>query len=303
MHILITGGAGYIGSYVASQLLLDNSIKKVTIYDNLQSGNYSLFQQKLSSKEKLAFVQADILDSRKLKQSLKGVDIVIHAAGINDFDGTKDAHLLEQINHWGTSEVCNAIEQSDVKSVIYLSDCQVYSTMDEHISEENEPNPETPYAFSKFRGEGHLYRLPTKTKHIVLRTGIVFGNQFSSKYEGMVNKMMFDAHFKGRISILGNGRHMISITSLAYLSYLIQKLIANNASSGSYLAVEQSLQVLDLVEVVKEIYPELEFIFINPHLQLKGSNFKLPGKIKSIIDLESLNLTKELSTFKNNFSF
>ena len=79
MRILVTGGAGYIGTELIQQLSEQKNVSEIIVYDNLSSGNRNFFlgQQKLNS-DKLKFIQGDILDSRKLKKVVQGVDTVYH---------------------------------------------------------------------------------------------------------------------------------------------------------------------------------------------------------------------------------
>jgi UDP-glucose 4-epimerase len=118
MRILITGGAGYIGTELTYELSKRNEVSEIIIYDNLSRGNYNLFigQTKLN---KVKFVQGDLLDTRKLKKNLKDVDVVIHlAAVVTTPFSDQNPHLFEQVNHWGTAELVYAIEESKVKKFI-----------------------------------------------------------------------------------------------------------------------------------------------------------------------------------------
>ena len=75
MRILITGGAGYIGTELVYELMKHaDKISEIVIYDNLSRGNYNLFigKQKLPN-DKIKFVQGDLLDTRKLKKALKDI--------------------------------------------------------------------------------------------------------------------------------------------------------------------------------------------------------------------------------------
>ena len=80
---------------------------------------------------------------------------------------------------------------------------------------------------------------------------------------------MFDANFTNRIQIHGNGKQH---RAFIHVNILIKALIGcllNEVPSGTYNVVDKNLQILDLVDMLKEIYPELEFIFINQHLNLR----------------------------------
>ena len=78
---MLTGGAGYIGTELVYRLSAEPGISDILVYDNLYKGNYNLFTglRKVPG-EKVRFVQADILDSRSLRRSMQGKDVVFHLA-------------------------------------------------------------------------------------------------------------------------------------------------------------------------------------------------------------------------------
>src|SRR3954468_14795002 len=117
MKVLVTGGAGYIGTELIGLLVADERVKQVIVYDNLSRSNPNLFLGlKLTNHAKLSFVKGELLDSRGLRKVLKGVDVVYHlAAKVTTPFANDDAHSYEQVNHWGTAELVYAVEESDVK--------------------------------------------------------------------------------------------------------------------------------------------------------------------------------------------
>ena len=91
------------------------------------------------------------------------------------------------------------------------------------------------------------------------------------------------------------------------MSILIKALIGcllNDVPSGVYNVVDKNLQILDIVDILKEIYPELEFIFINQHLELRQMKVDRNSKLRNYIDYENkVELKEELLDFKKRFSF
>ncbi len=126
MNILITGGAGYIGTELTYELTKNSEVEQIIIYDNLSRGNINLFIGSHKLNNKIKFVQGDILDTRLLKQTLEGIDVIYHlAAKVTTPFADQNAHLFEQVNHWGTAELVYAVEESDVKKFIYTSSASV----------------------------------------------------------------------------------------------------------------------------------------------------------------------------------
>ena len=161
MKVLITGGAGYIGTGLIETLVQQDHISEITVYDNLSRGNRNLFMDmpKLRG-TKLSFIQGELLDSKKLNTVLKGVDLVYHlAANVTTPFSDQNPHLFEQVNNWGTAELVYALEKSEVKRFVYLSSVSVYGTSSSSKKVGDELNPRTFYGISKMRAEGHVSRL------------------------------------------------------------------------------------------------------------------------------------------------
>lgn len=303
MNILVTGGAGYIGAELVSKLEENPEVDKITVYDNLTRKNFGFFTNYAFKKSKVEFIEGDLLDSRKLRKAIKNIDIVYHLAALTDKNPLLDSHSFEQVNHWGTSELINAVEESDVKKVIYLSSTAVYGTSQDLVNEQTEPHPDTFYATSKLRGEEQVRRLFDTKKCYILRLANVYGYSPCLRFDGVINKFMFDANFKNRLSIMGNGRQYRNYIHIDNVVSTLQKFIHIDAESGLFNLVDKNLQVLDVVEILQEIYPGLEFIFINQHLKIKDLQIANESKLAEYIHVESSNLIDDLKEFKDNFSF
>ncbi len=272
MKVLITGGAGYIGTGLVNQVVTDPKVNEVVIYDNLSRGNYNFFIGKeIQFHNKVRFVEGDILDSRKLKKHLQGIDVAVHlAAKVTTPFANTDSHFFEQINHWGTAELVYALESVSVPRVIFLSSSSVYGRSEELASEEKIPNPRTFYGISKLRAEDHVKRLFDNHDTYIIRCGNVYGYNKSVRFDSVINRFVFDANYQGRISINGDGTQARAFIHVDTIADVVHKLLQSSVTPGTYNAVSRNLQVLELVDVFKEFYPELEFMFINQHLNLRG---------------------------------
>ena len=177
MKVLVTGGAGYIGTELITVLVNNPAVDQVIVYDNLSRPNFNLFLGlRLQKHHKISFVKGELLDSRALKKNLKGVDVVYHmAAKVTTPFANADAHVYEQVNHWGTAELVYAVEESEVKRFIYTSSTGVYGSSKIPAHEDKPPDPQTFYAVSKLRGEEHVRRLIGKIDTYIMRCGNVYG--------------------------------------------------------------------------------------------------------------------------------
>jgi UDP-glucose 4-epimerase len=306
MKVLITGGAGYVGTVLTKNLVSIPEVEKIIVYDNLSRKNSNLFLgERLPNAEKIELIVGDILDLRRLKKVLDGVDVVFHlAARVSTPFANIDADFHEQVNHWGTAELVSAVEESEVKKFIFTSSTSVYGASDDFIQETELPDPKTFYGISKFRGEEHVQRLQKKRNAIILRCANVYGYSRSMRFDAVINRFMFDANFTRRIQIHGNGKQY---RAFIHVNTLIKSLIGcmlNDVPSGTYNVIDKNIQILDIVDVLKEIYPSLEFIFINQHLDLRQMKVDRNSKIREYVDFENdQTLMEELLDFKKRFAF
>lgn len=294
MKLLVTGGAGIIGSALVQRLSTRAEISSITVYDNLSGDNSGFFFQAPLDKSKVRFVEGDILETRKIQKQVREADVVLHLASVDSSSqGNAAAHYMEQVNHWGTAELSYALENSAVKKVIFLSSASVYGYSDQVKFEKDTPEPSTVFAHSKQRGEAHISRLQSRTNSLIFRIGTVIGTGPVTRMKGVANTFLWDAVTKNRLTVNGNGKQTRPIASLTFVIDAIEKAILGNVDSGIYNLAQDNVQVLDLLEELKKIRPELEFIFNNHHLQLPSLN--MATDFENIFPKPALNISEEYS--------
>ena len=304
MHVFITGGAGYLGTALTDQLAQNPNIKKVTVYDNLSRANYQLFFARNKwPKNKVHFIQGDILDSRKLKRCLQSVDVVYHlAAKVTTPFADQNPHLFEQVNHWGTAELVYAIEESKVQQFYFLGSASVYGSGKDIKTEESPVAPLTYYGTSKHRAEAHVQRLSEHIPAYIIRCGNIYGYNRSLRFDAVINRFMFEAHINGRITIQGTGeqhRPFIHVDRAA--KHLVNMLDAPQLP-GIYNLAEQNLAVGEIAHTIKEIYPELEFLFVNQHLEMLELQIKPSNELNTFNTNFKEQLMQDLKDFQTYFS-
>ena len=151
MHILVIGGAGYIGSHVVKAIM--NANHKVSVFDNLSSG----LESNLFSKNK--FFKADILDYDALKNALlEKVDAVVHLAAkkaVGESMQKPEIYALNNIS--GTINILNAMAETGVKNLVFSSSAAVYGNPQYVPIDENHPlNPLSFYGFTKQDIENYM---------------------------------------------------------------------------------------------------------------------------------------------------
>jgi UDP-glucose 4-epimerase len=304
MNILITGGAGYIGTELIYTLSELSEVDKIVVYDNLSRGNYNLFIGHKVATAKVKFIQGEILDSRRLRHALKNIDVVFHlAAKVTTPFANIDGHIYEQTNHWGTAELMYALEESNVKQLVFLSSTGVYGNTHSVVTEDSLPEPDSFYSISKFRAERHVLRLSEKMKTVIIRLGNVYGYSKSMRFDAVINRFMFDAHFTNRITINGTGSQHRSFIHIEKTTDVLSRLLTTEVPSGIYNLSDKTLSILDIVEVMKNIYPDLESFFINQNYTGHNLEVERQSKLVNYIPLPESNLEEELKIFRSKFTF
>ncbi|HEX5149829.1 MAG TPA: NAD-dependent epimerase/dehydratase [Parafilimonas sp.] len=304
MNILITGGAGYIGTELVYTLGEINGVESIIVYDNLSRGNYNLFIGHKVASSKVKFVQGEILDSRRLRSVLKNIDIVFHfAAKVTTPFANTDGHIYEQTNHWGTAELTYALEESNVKQLVFLSSTGIYGNTTAAVNEDSLPQPDSFYSVSKLRAERHVTRLSEKMKTIIIRLGNVYGYSKSMRFDAVINRFMFDAHFTNRITVNGAGSQHRSFIHIDKTTGVLSQLLNNDVPGGIYNLADKTLSILDIVEVMKTIYPDLESFFINQNYTGHNLEVERQSSLLKYISLPESNLEDELRVFKGKFTF
>ena len=158
-NILITGGAGYIGSHIVEQLIKNK--RNVIILDNLVTGYKKLINKKAK------FIKADIKNKSKIIKIIKDNNItsIIHlAAYLNVSEAEKNKKKYYQNNIVGTKNLLEACKNSSVKNIIFSSSCAVYGNVKGSVSENKKPNPQGYYGYTKYKGEELVKKLSLKYK-------------------------------------------------------------------------------------------------------------------------------------------
>lgn len=305
MKVLITGGAGYIGNELVYTLAAASDIDEIVIYDNLAKGNYNLFTglRKLPQAN-VRFVRGDILDSRKLRKVMSAVDIVYHlAATVSTPFADQNPHAFEQTNHWGTAEVVYAAEDSAKARLVYLSSASVYG-LDAVVEDVHAPlRANSYYGIAKMRGEQHVQRLVDKGRAWILRCGNVYGYSKNLRMDAAINRLLFDAHYDGRISIHGTGAQRRPFISIARVVDCLHKLAAANLAGGTYNLVDKNLAIGDIAATLREIYPRLEMIFIDQHMPIKDLEVAPDTRLAVLSRRPEQALKDDLLDFKQMFTF
>ena len=247
MNILVTGGAGFIGSHLVRLLLAKG--ERVTALDNLSTG----LAQNLPPEVK--FIEMDILDAKLAEVVAAGsFDAIVHLAAQTMVDTSiKDPLLDARENLLGTVHVLEAARAANVGRVIFASTAAVYGDVKEDDLPVREAQPTAPmsfYGLSKLAVEKYLemYRRLYGLDYIVLRFANVYGERQGDGGEGGVISIFAKAVAEGRdITIYGDGeqtRDFIYAGDVAQGIYAALQTEETNAAYNLSTQTETSLREL-----------------------------------------------------------
>ena len=230
-NILITGGAGYIGSHIVEKLVKNK--EKVFILDNLVTGYKRLINKKAK------FIKADIKNKSKIISIIRDNKItsIIHlAAYLNVAEAETNKRKYFHNNIIGTKNLLEACKNSYVKEIIFSSSCSVYGNVKGSVSENRKPNPEGYYGYTKYKGEELIKKLSLKYKfkYGILRYFNVAGASASGKI-GEIDK----SH--------GHLIKNIAIQSLKKKPKI--KIFGNNYNTRDGTCIRDYIHVSDLADI------------------------------------------------------
>jgi len=230
-NILITGGAGYIGSHITEQLIKNK--ETIIILDNLITGYKKLINKKAK------FFKADIKNKSKIIKIIKDNDItsIIHlAAYLNVSEAEKNKREYYQNNIIGTRNLLEACKNSNVKNIIFSSSCSIYGNVKGSVNENRKPNPQGYYGYTKYKGEQLIKKLSVKYKfkYGILRYFNVAGASPSGKI-GEIEK---------------SHGHLIKNLAIEFLKKNSQiKIFGNNYKTKDGTCIRDYIHVSDLADI------------------------------------------------------
>lgn len=302
MKILVTGGAGYVGTELVGELARWSEVSEIVVYDNLGRRNHNLFLAERLPGKPVRFVQGDVLDTRKLRAVLDGVDAVYHlAARVTTPFADADFHGLDQVNHWGTAELGYLLEERPVEHLVYLSSASVYGASEAEVGVGTAPAPKTAYGISKLRGEQMLERLAGSTRLHIVRCANVYGYSRSMRFDAVINRFLFEAHFNGRITIHGSGHQRRGFVHVRNAARALAKMVLQPVEPGVHDLVERNLSVLEISSHLQDLYPDLEMLFLQQDITLRNLVIRPDEALAGLFEVGDF--AEQLRDFKAHFSF
>jgi len=256
VNVLVTGGAGFIGSVLVNSLL--DKQNQVTIFDDFSNSSEEKISPMIEKGAKL--VKGNIRDFELLKKSTLDCDIVLHLAAKTDVDESiKRPDLTNEVNVTGTVNLLRSCVENKIKNVIALSSAAVYGNQTQlPITEESTTNPISPYGASKLamehyvRSFSHSYEINS----LILRIFNVYGPDQSDAYAGVITKFLYNISQNKPLIIFGDGTNTRDFVSVEDVVAAIHNSIDNiQGKEGNYynIASGKHINIKELAELMISI--------------------------------------------------
>ncbi|MCU0493047.1 MAG: SDR family oxidoreductase [Chloroflexaceae bacterium] len=206
MHILVTGGAGFIGSHLVRWLLAQGH--HVRVLDNCSTGKRERLTPLLAD---LQFIEGDICDMATVERASTGVELIFHlAAMVSVVQSVEQPRLAQETNANGSLHVLQAARAAGVRRVVQASTCAVYGNNEKlPLGEDELPQPLSPYALTKLAAEhwGQLYTSLYGLETVALRFFNVYGpgQDPASPYAAVVPRFVAALRAGKQPTIYGDG--------------------------------------------------------------------------------------------------
>lgn len=237
MKVLVTGGAGFIGSHLTERLL--SAGDQVRILDNLSTGK----RENLPQDSAIEFIEGDIRDVSLVDRCVEGMDGVVHLAAVASVQASIDDPVTtHQTNFDGTVNLLEAARRKGIKRFLYAGSAAVYGdTAEIPVSEEASPKPLSPYAADKLAGERYL--LDCFEKYGLAATSFRFFNIYgprqdpSSPYSGVISIFVDRLSRKQPVTVFGDGRQTRDFVYVADLADLLATALRDARGAGGVFNV------------------------------------------------------------------
>jgi UDP-glucose 4-epimerase len=257
MRILVTGGAGFIGTYLVKSLLEQNHI--VTIFDNFSNSKKSSILQ--LSELGVKIIEGDITNKEEISNAIKDQEIVIHlAAKISVDESIKNPQETIRVNVDGTVNVLKECKKYKIENLIIASSAAVYDdagSQKKILDEDSKKNPISPYGKSKMIMEEKVREFvkTNKINCVILRFFNIYGIGQSNEYAGVITKFASNIQNNKPLVIYGDGLQTRDFVSIDDVVSVINFAISVSGKFGVIYNVGygNSITIKELAELMLKI--------------------------------------------------
>ncbi len=260
-RVLVTGGAGYIGSILVDRLLEDGY--KVIILDKLMFGVEPLKHFLKNPNPNLAVIVGDIQNEDDVQRALDQADAVIHLAAIvGDPACAADSDLAVNVNFNATVRLADLCKKAKIRRFVFASTCSVYGMgKTEVLTEDAEVNPVSLYAETRLYGERGILSLADRHfSPVLLRLGTLFGLSPRMRFDIIVNYLTQKAVREKKISIFGGDqwRPLLHVQDAARAFHVAMESPLEKVANQIFNVGLDNLQIKEIGRVIQKNIPEAE---------------------------------------------
>jgi nucleoside-diphosphate-sugar epimerase len=246
MRIVVTGGAGYLGSILCGRLLEEGH--KVKCLDNLLYGKEPI--KPLLRNSNFQLITGDIRDMTTITTTINGADTVIHLASIV---GRQAANLnskaTKEINYLATKNIAELCALHNIKNLIFASTCSVYGAQPNNLIDEHSPTrPADLYAETKIKSEAAI--LDVFANAAILRTATLFGLSKRMRFDLAINRFIAQAIQDKMLTVFGGQQYRpfihVADATEAYL------FVLDNELKGIYNISWKNWKIIDVAKLISD---------------------------------------------------
>ncbi len=290
MRLLITGGAGFIGSNFVKLCLKKRADYKITVLDALTyCGNLDNFPKEIWENKNFTFCKGNILDKELVFDIMKAQDAVVHFAAYSHVDRSIDlSDPFIDTDFKGTQVLLEAIKEHAVRRFVHISTSEVYGSAQYVPMDENHPlNPQSPYAAAKAGGDrlAYSYYLTYHLPIVIVRPFNTYGpNQYPEK---LIPLFTTNAMEGKKLPVYGTGENKrdwlyVSDSCNGILKILESEItgeVINLGTGNDYSILEITNTILKEIKKPKSL---IELVGDRPgHVQRLNSSYK---KAETLLD-------------------
>ena len=256
MRVLVTGGAGFIGSHLVDRLIGEGCA--VRVLDNLSTGK----EENLPAREsRLEFVEGDIASRDTVERCLRETDAVVHLAAVASVQASVDDPIAtHRTNFDGTLHLLQGAYEMGVRRFLYASSAAIYGdTRELPVAEHIAPNPLTPYAADKLAGEHYLKYFVAK--HGLNASSFRFFNVYgprqdpSSPYSGVISIFVDRISTDRSVTIYGDGKQTRDFVYVGDVTSVLARALTDNKGAGRCVNIGRGVEcsLLELLGTLEEL--------------------------------------------------
>lgn len=285
MKILITGGAGFVGSAITRHFLTfgwDVNVLDVLWFDQNVP---NLFKQCPG----YSFLKGSISDEDSLKKSLEGVDYVIHAAAVvGDPASKKYPELTQKTNYEGSLNLIKHVSRSSAKGLVFLSTCSNYGIADGIANEGTVLKPLSAYSETKVNVERHLMDKTKDLDWVICRLSTVYGASSRMRFDLTVNDFAAHGYIDKKLEVFLplTFRPYIHVQDVAQTMFAVINNFAKVRKNVFNVGFNtENYQKIKIAEIVRSHLPDLNIITVSSGVDARDYQVDF-SKLKNMLGVQ-----------------